>query len=255
MRKDRLERCRVGRAQLLSEMSAIGEESLGGRNANVLQTLDQIIELEEREITEIEGAKLMRQAVGEVDEIRSLMAATSNLTAEVAAIKARISELKRSRRSSSRRGLSSAFSLTGLNRTPEEEAELKSLEVRLAQLEELISRAAVATAGGAIRCGQPMRSARRKSPYGSSGWAASLRSLLFQTRSTSTPPAAYLCPIRKELMSDPVCTADGHTFEREAITTWLTTQSTSPLTGLRLAHTGLTDNHSLRGLILEWRGL
>jgi len=252
VRKDRLERCRVGRAQLLSEMSAIGEESLGGRNANVLQTLDQIIELEEREITEIEGAKLMRQAVGEVDEITSLMAATSNLPAEVAAIKARISELKRSRRSSSRRGLRSAFSL---NRTPEEEAELKSLEVRLAQLEELISRAAAATAGGAIRCGQPMRSARRKSPYGSSGWAASLRSLLFQTRSAATPPAAYLCPIRKELMSDPVCTADGHTFEREAITTWLRTHSTSPLTGLRLAHTGLTDNHSLRGLILEWRGL
>lgn len=248
VRKDRLERCRVGRAQLLSEMSAIGEESLGGRNANVLQTLDQIIELEEREITEIEGAKLMRQTVGEMDEIR--------LTAEVAAIKDRISELKRSRRSSSRRGLSSAFSLTGLNRTPKEEAELKGLEVRLAQLEELISRAAAATARGAIRCCQPMRSARRKSPYGGSGWASSLRSLLFQTKSAaSTPPAAYLCPIRKELMADPVCTADGHTFEREAIATWLATHSTSPLTGLRLAHTGLTDNHSLRGLILEWRGL
>jgi hypothetical protein len=148
--------------------------------------------------------------------------------------------------------LSSAFSLTGLNRTPKEEAELKGLEVRLAQLEELI----MATARGAIRCCQPMRSARRKSPYGGSGWASSLRSLLFQTKSAaSTPPAAYLCPIRKELMADPVCTADGHTFEREAIATWLATHSTSPLTGLRLAHTGLTDNHSLRGLILEWRGL
>ena len=35
------------------------------------------------------------------------------------------------------------------------------------------------------------------------------------------PPDAYLCPITKALMRDPVCTADGHTFERDAIAHWL----------------------------------
>ncbi len=57
------------------------------------------------------------------------------------------------------------------------------------------------------------------------------------------------CPITTELMVDPVVTADGHTYEREAIEQWLTRKSTSPLTGEPLAHTMLTPNHALRGSI------
>lgn len=38
---------------------------------------------------------------------------------------------------------------------------------------------------------------------------------------SSAPPAAYLCPISHELMSDPVVACDGHTYERRAITEWM----------------------------------
>ena len=43
-------------------------------------------------------------------------------------------------------------------------------------------------------------------------------------------PEAFMCPITSELMADPVSTADGFSYEREAITTWLEEHSTSPLT-------------------------
>ena len=49
-------------------------------------------------------------------------------------------------------------------------------------------------------------------------------------------------------MLDPVCTADGHTFERDAIATWLEARNTSPLTGLRLPSKALTPNHAVRAL-------
>jgi hypothetical protein len=38
---------------------------------------------------------------------------------------------------------------------------------------------------------------------------------------SQAPPAAYLCPISHELMSDPVVACDGHTYERHSITEWL----------------------------------
>jgi len=58
-----------------------------------------------------------------------------------------------------------------------------------------------------------------------------------------------LCPITKQPMQDPVCTADGHTFERSAIEQWLGAHATSPLTGLRLAHKQLIPNHALRSML------
>ena len=33
-------------------------------------------------------------------------------------------------------------------------------------------------------------------------------------RKEDEPPAEFLCPITRELMQDPVCTSDGHTYER-----------------------------------------
>jgi hypothetical protein len=54
---------------------------------------------------------------------------------------------------------------------------------------------------------------------------------------------------RPQVMRNPVCTVDGHTFEREAIEQWLISHDTSPLTGLRLpllsfvcAHTSWPTN-------------
>ena len=70
-------------------------------------------------------------------------------------------------------------------------------------------------------------------------------------------PGAFLCPITQEPMVDPVVTADGQTYEREAIQRWIEQQRrrqlpcTSPLTGEPLEHCKLVPNVALRGLIRE----
>lgn len=52
------------------------------------------------------------------------------------------------------------------------------------------------------------------------GHSATACQRLLQHQSQA-PPAAYLCPISQELMSDPVVACDGHTYERQSITEWL----------------------------------
>ena len=47
------------------------------------------------------------------------------------------------------------------------------------------------------------------------------------------------CPISLEVMRDPVIAADGHSYEREAITAGSARIETSPLTGRPLANTSL----------------
>ena len=70
--------------------------------------------------------------------------------------------------------------------------------------------------------------------------------VIMATTMEDATPRAFLCPISHELMHDPVCVADGHTYEREHIERWLTTSLTSPATGQALAHTALVRNHALR---------
>jgi hypothetical protein len=62
-------------------------------------------------------------------------------------------------------------------------------------------------------------------------------------------PDDYECPITAEIMTDPVSTADGFTYERAAITEWLRTKDTSPKTGATLESKALIPNYSLRSLI------
>ena len=61
-------------------------------------------------------------------------------------------------------------------------------------------------------------------------------------------PEELVCPIRCVLMSDPVFTADGQVYEREAIAEWLGDHDTSPLTGAVLKHKELTPAMLVRGL-------
>ena len=49
------------------------------------------------------------------------------------------------------------------------------------------------------------------------------------TAGSGEPPKELVCPILHALMTDPVSTVDGHTFERQAIAKWLEQHSTSPL--------------------------
>ena len=64
-------------------------------------------------------------------------------------------------------------------------------------------------------------------------------------------PPSFVCPITQEVMRDPVSTADGQSYEADAISAWLRTHDTSPVTNERLPSKRLTRNHALRNAIEE----
>lgn len=68
-------------------------------------------------------------------------------------------------------------------------------------------------------------------------------------------PDGFLCPITRVIMKDPVACSDGHSYERACIAQWLTTKSTSPMTGVKLRTETLTPNIALRKAIDEWHDL
>eukprot|EP00850_Spirogloea_muscicola_P002887 SM000011S19065 [mRNA] locus=s11:630640:635531:- [translate_table: standard] len=65
--------------------------------------------------------------------------------------------------------------------------------------------------------------------------------------------AYFLCPITQDVMRDPVLAADGHTYERVAIATWLSSNDTSPMTNCELPHKTLMPNYALRSMIQDWK--
>ncbi|XP_062303358.1 WD repeat, SAM and U-box domain-containing protein 1 isoform X1 [Osmerus eperlanus] len=67
-------------------------------------------------------------------------------------------------------------------------------------------------------------------------------------------PDEFLCPITRELMRDPVIAADGYSYEREAMESWISTKNrTSPMTNLPLQTTLLTPNRTLKMAIGRWQ--
>ena len=68
-------------------------------------------------------------------------------------------------------------------------------------------------------------------------------------------PDEFCCSITHQVMVDPVCTKDGHSYERKSITKWFSERQppTSPKTGLVLTSTELMPNHNLRQAIQNWR--
>ena len=66
-------------------------------------------------------------------------------------------------------------------------------------------------------------------------------------------PDEFICPITYELMEDPVVCADGHTYERAAVTEWLATHDRSPKCNTVLEHKFLIPKHSMRKQIMEYR--
>ena len=46
-----------------------------------------------------------------------------------------------------------------------------------------------------------------------------------------------------------LCVGDGHSYEEAAISEWLQSHDTSPVTGQPLATTDLLPNHALRQMI------
>ncbi len=55
-------------------------------------------------------------------------------------------------------------------------------------------------------------------------------------------------------MVEPVIAADGHTYEKAAIETWLQQHSVSPVTGDFLAHTRIVPNILIKSAIGRTRG-
>jgi Mg-chelatase subunit ChlD len=66
-------------------------------------------------------------------------------------------------------------------------------------------------------------------------------------------PSEFMCPISMDLMTDPVIGNDGHTYERTAITEWLSTHNVSPLTRRPMTLADIQPNFALRGAIERWR--
>jgi uncharacterized protein YegL len=65
-------------------------------------------------------------------------------------------------------------------------------------------------------------------------------------------PAALRCPIKLDLIEDPVVAADGQNYGRQAITKWMSIRRTSPLTGLTLVDTELTAHLELAEQADRW---
>lgn len=73
-----------------------------------------------------------------------------------------------------------------------------------------------------------------------------------QSSPSPSLPAGCVCPITCELLFDPVILADGHTYERWAITEWLEDHDTSPVTNELLSSKLLVPNWCARQYIEEW---
>ena len=58
-----------------------------------------------------------------------------------------------------------------------------------------------------------------------------------------------LCVLLQALMVEPVIAADGHTYEKAAIESWLQHNTTSPVNGNFLAHAHVVPNVLIRTLI------
>lgn len=66
------------------------------------------------------------------------------------------------------------------------------------------------------------------------------------------PPFEFLCPITNQVMTHPVTAADGYTYERRAIHSWLRRNPTSPMTGNPITDETLKANHELKARIEDF---
>jgi hypothetical protein len=65
-------------------------------------------------------------------------------------------------------------------------------------------------------------------------------------------PKEFKCPITTMPMTNPVVAADGHSYERRAISKWVILKATSPMTGAPLVDTTFFPNVNLEKLIQDY---
>ncbi|XP_059179125.1 WD repeat, SAM and U-box domain-containing protein 1-like [Physella acuta] len=68
---------------------------------------------------------------------------------------------------------------------------------------------------------------------------------------TNTPDE-FLCPITHEIMTDPVIAADGYTYNRPAIVSWMAKELRSPMTNMLLESSDLVPNRTLKMMIQKF---
>ena len=68
---------------------------------------------------------------------------------------------------------------------------------------------------------------------------------------TAHLPRSIFCPISRMPMLDPVMCADGFSYERKDIITWMKKSKRSPVTNQDLRHRCITPNHALRNTISD----
>ena len=85
----------------------------------------------------------------------------------------------------------------------------------------------------------------------SPGSAQVLRSALQAEADETIVASSLVCPITNELMTDPVFTMDGQTYERSAIEAWLRNHDTSPATGKPLPSKMLVTNVRARSMLAD----
>ncbi|KAF5461826.1 hypothetical protein F2P56_017890 [Juglans regia] len=73
------------------------------------------------------------------------------------------------------------------------------------------------------------------------------------SRVQSAPPNHLICPILKDVMTDPCVAADGYTYDRRAIELWLEVNDKSPMTNMPLPHNNLIPNYTLLSAIMEFK--
>ncbi|XP_078486552.1 WD repeat, SAM and U-box domain-containing protein 1 isoform X1 [Ciona intestinalis] len=85
--------------------------------------------------------------------------------------------------------------------------------------------------------------------YGSPVQVTNLR----RSEADETAPDEYLCPISREIMTDPVLAADGFTYERASIEKWFAKGSKlSPMTNKALVNRNIFSNQTVKSLIAQF---
>ena len=73
-------------------------------------------------------------------------------------------------------------------------------------------------------------------------------------KESSSPPRAFLCPITRDVMYEPVLDGEGNTYERSALLIWLSEHNTSPVSRQPLTARMVIPNNALRETIHEYMG-
>jgi len=85
------------------------------------------------------------------------------------------------------------------------------------------------------------------------GWGRLLEKSAFGTEYRPLPDSFY-CPITCDLITDPVISKDGNSYEREAIENWIQVNGTSPVTRNPMTVSELRENNALYELIQKEKG-